>query len=91
MEERVLELIALLEASGDLRVDRDEEEAEVSLTLLDFEGFDDDWSEVFRSYSEPELVDEFEELIEGIAEGDYYQYFEIGGMSYCLGESSMDI
>ena len=91
MEERVLELIALLEASGDLRVDRDEEEAEVSLTLLDFEGFDDDWSEVFRSYSEPELVDEFEELIEGIAEGDYYQYFEIDGMSYCLGESSMDI
>ena len=90
MEERVLELIALLEASGDLCVERDGE-VEVSLTLLDFEGFDDDWSEVFRSYSEPELVDEFEELIEGIAEGDYYQYFEIGGMSYCLGESSMDI
>ena len=30
----------------------------------DFEGFDEDWCEVERDYLQPELVEQFEELLE---------------------------
>jgi hypothetical protein len=61
------------------------------LTFEDFEGFDDDWSEVFRDYAEPELVEELEDFLDEVAEGDFYQRFEFDGVTYQVGYASFDI
>jgi len=63
----------------------------IDLTFEDFEGFDEDWSEICRDYAEPKLVEELEEFISEVAEGDFYQTFEFDGVSYQVGYGSYDI
>ena len=63
----------------------------VDLTFEDFEGFDEDWSEIFRDYVDTALVEELEEFISEVAEGDFYQHFDFDGVSYQVGYASYDI
>lgn len=83
-------LVSQLEVVGDVSrvVMRD---GSIHLDLQDFEGFDDDWSEIFRECARPDLVDQFEEFVDEVAEGDFYQYFELEGVHFCVGYASMDI
>lgn len=90
-------MMAQIEALGhDAFVDEYEEDGEmvISVTLRDFEGFDDDWSEIMRDYDHPEQVEAFEEMLEEecIEEfGDLYGYYVFDGFTVELGYSSFDI
>lgn len=66
---------------------------ELIITVEDFEGFDDDWSEVMRDYD----VEAVERLIEWLEEhcvseeGDLYSYYHFEGFDVQLGYTSFDI
>ena len=61
--EMVVEMVEALGQDAFYDVYEDEDGVEVSVSIYDFEGFDEDWSEVFRDYDE-EAVDHFEEVLE---------------------------
>jgi hypothetical protein len=70
-----------------------EREGEIEVTVEDFGGFDDDWSEIILDYDE-EAVDALCEWLEEHAlsvDGDYYQYYQFDGFVVCLGYGSFDI
>jgi hypothetical protein len=70
-----------------------EEKPELVITINDFEGFDDDWSEIMRDYdgeAEEALIDWLEEhCISG--DGDFYYYYYFEDFNVQLGYSSYDI
>ena len=71
----------------------DEEKPELVITVDDFEGFDEDWSEIMRDYDE-EAVDGLIEWLEEhcISEdGDFYSYYHFEEFDVELGYSSFDI
>lgn len=87
--EMVMELLASLGDDVDVRVDSD---GDVHVEVQDFEGFDDDWSEIERECSE--AVDEVEAQLEEAclhACGDYYRYYEFDGFVVVWGYASMDV
>lgn len=62
--------------------------------LQDFEGFDDDWEEIFRDYDDEEAVEAFIKMLEtecASQEGDFYVDYHFNGFSVRLGYSSFDI
>lgn len=66
----------------------------LDVTLEDFEGFDDDWNEVFRDYDDEEAVEEFLETLERESlshEGDFYVTYHFDGFDLQLGYTSFDI
>ena len=71
----------------------DGEKPELIITVDDFEGFDEDWSEIMRDYDE-EAVDGLIEWLEEhcISEdGDFYSYYHFEEFDVELGYSSFDI
>ena len=88
------EVMALLASAGeDLEVMEYEGSDVVRVTVQDFEGFDDDWSEIDREYDE-ERLDAIQEALEAGAlsvEGDYYVDYEFEGFVVRWGYASMDI
>ena len=71
----------------------DGEKPELVITVEDFEGFDEDWSEIMRDYDE-EAVDGLIEWLEEhcISEdGDFYSYYHFEEFDVELGYSSYDI
>ena len=71
----------------------DGEKPELVITVDDFEGFDEDWSEIMRDYDE-EAVDGLIEWLEEhcISEdGDFYSYYHFEEFDVELGYSSYDI
>ena len=71
----------------------DGEKPELVITVDDFEGFDEDWSEIMRDYDE-EAVDGLIEWLEEhcISEdGDFYSYYHFEEFDVQLGYSSLDI
>jgi hypothetical protein len=87
--ERFHEVLDLLAEVGDVAVCQCGDYTD--LTFEDFEGFDEDWSEIFRDYADTALVEELEEFISEVAEGDFYQHFDFDGVSYQVGYASYDI
>ena len=71
----------------------EEEKPELVITVDDFEGFDEDWSEIMREYDEDAvsaLIDWLEEHC--ISEdGDLYYEFYFEEFNVQLGYSSYDI
>ena len=66
----------------------------IAVTLEDFEGFDDDWSEIDREYDNEEAVDAFLEMLEAECsskEGDFYRVYHFEGFNVQLGYASFDI
>ena len=88
-------MLEMLEALGnDVYYDYDEDDHEFDVTIDDFEGFDDDWSEVDREFDDPEAVAHFLDVLEEEAlshEGDFYETFYFDGFSVQVGYSSFDI
>lgn len=88
-------MMAMVEALGDdASMWYDEEEKVLDVTLRDFEGFDDDWSEIMRDYDHPEAVEAFLEMLEtecSSQEGDFYFDYHFDGFTVELGYSSYDI
>lgn len=72
----------------------DKEDYCLDVTLEDFEGFDEDWSEIDREYDNPEAVERFEEMLETEClsqEGDFYVVYHFEGFDVRLGYASFDI
>ena len=66
----------------------------LGVTIEDFEGFDDEWSEVDREYDDEEAVDAFLEMLEAECssqEGDFYVVYHFEGFDVRLGYASFDI
>ena len=66
----------------------------LDVTLEDFGGFDDDWSELDREYDDGEAVDAFLEMLEAECssqEGDFYVVYHFEGFDVQLGYASMDV
>ena len=66
----------------------------LDVTIEDFEGFDDDWSEIDREYDDEEAVDAFLEMLEAeclSSEGDFYEDYQFDGFVVRLGYASFDI
>ena len=64
------------------------------IDLQDFEGFDDDGSEIYRKYDDEEAVDAFLEMLEAecfSSEGDYYEDYQFDDFVVRLGYASFDI
>ena len=88
--EMVLELLATL--GSDVGV-YERMDGTIRVTVQDFEGFDEGWSEVYADYDEA-AVDTVYERLEAEAseaEGDYYRYFQFDGFTVVWGYASMDI
>lgn len=67
---------------------------EIDLTINDFDGFDEDWSEIDRELVDADAVDEVLEWLEenaDFAEGDYYCCYYFGDISVEVGYTSFDI
>ena len=90
-------IIAMLEKMSDdveyyVR-ELNEEKPELIITIEDFEGFDDDWSEVMRDYD----VETVNGLIKWLEEhciseeDDFYSYYHFEEFDVELGYSSFDI
>lgn len=66
----------------------------INLTIDDFEGFDDDWSEVDREFVDADAVEEVLNWLEKNADsvdGDYYYYYHFGDITVKVGYTSFDI
>jgi hypothetical protein len=94
MMEKLLKMLEELAADVDYRVREIEgEKPEVVITVNDFEGFDDDWSEVMRNY-DVEAVDGLIKWLEEhcISEDDnLYSYYHFEEFDVELGYTSFDI
>ena len=70
-----------------------EDEDQIEITVKDFGGFDEHWSEIILDYDE-EAVDALCEWLEEHAlsvDGDFYQYYQFDGFVVRLGYGSFDI
>ena len=64
------------------------------LTFDDFEGFDDDWSEVDREYDHPAEVEALGDWMDehcDHTEGDFYVTYFFDGFAVMVAYTSMDI
>lgn len=90
MLEMVLELLG--RAGADLSVEVHDDE--VRVTVQDFEGFDEHWSEIDRELDDEALVEDIQEELEELCvahDGDYYHYYDFEGFTVVWGYASMDI
>lgn len=93
MLEMIVEMMEQVMAHGDGHLTVDEN-GDMEFMVYDFEGFDDDWSEVDHEFADRELVDRVLDLLEQEAdevEGDYYMYYHFGDVVVELSYSSFDI
>ena len=88
-QERFNYLVVTLQETGDLSVEH--YGGAFHLTFEDFLGFTDDWDEIPRRYTRPDLVSELEQFFDETLKDDYYLRGEIFGEQYCVGYASFDI
>lgn len=66
----------------------------LNVTLVDFEGFDEDWSEIFRDFDDEKAVEAFLEMLERECisqEGNFYTIYHFEGFDVKVGYTSFDI
>ena len=66
----------------------------IDLTIDDFEGFDEDWSEIYRELVDEDAVEEILKWLEENADyidGDFYRYYHFGEIVVEVGYTSFDI
>ena len=72
----------------------DVDDNRINLTINDFEGFDDDWSEIDREFVDAKAVEEVLDWLEENADsacGDSYEYYHFGDIVVEVGYTSFDI
>ena len=70
-----------------------DDENKLDVTVEDFEGFDEDWDEVYADIDD-NAVDKMIEWLDEHCdshEGDFYHYYNFGDLVVCLGWASYDI
>lgn len=70
-----------------------DDENKLDVTVEDFEGFDEDWDEVYADIDD-DAVKAMIEWLESHCdshEGDLYHYYTFGDLVVCLGWASFDI
>ena len=75
-------------------VDFFEEDRMIDLTIIDFEGFDDNWNEVMRDYDNPNAVDALLDWLNAncVSKVDeFYVIYSFDGFAVQLGYASFDI
>lgn len=90
--EMVMELLAM--AGADLDVYEYTDGSQISVTVEDFEGFDDDYNEIDRELDNAELVESIESQLAKSALSvfdDFYRCFEFDGFTVVWGYASFDI
>ena len=90
--EKIIEKLETIKTDAYYYVDDDDNE--IRLTIDDFEGFDEDWSEVERELENHKAVEEVLEWLEENADyvdGDFYRYYYFGEIVVEVGYSSFDI
>ena len=90
MEKMKEQLLALCE---DISFCEYTNENKLDVTVEDFEGFDEDWNEVFADIDD-DAVDEMIKWLESHCdshEGDFYHYYTFADLVVCLGWASYDI
>ena len=90
MEKMKEQLLALCE---DISFWEYTNENKLDVTVEDFEGFDEDWNEVFADIDD-DAVDEMIKWLESHCdshEGDFYHYYTFSDLVVCLGWASYDI
>ena len=81
------------ELKNDVSMWLDEKESVLHITIEDFAGFDEDWSEVEKEVDE-EKVEAFLEMLKKECvsyECEFYHYYKFEGFSVKLGYTSYDI
>lgn len=66
----------------------------IDLTIEDFVGFDDNWDEVFRDFTDGDAVEEIIKWLKDNADyedGSFYSYYHFGDIVVTVGYSSFDI
>ena len=66
----------------------------LNVTFNDFEGFDENWSEIMRDYDDPEGVEKFlDQLAQNAAfiDGSLYHTYYFDNFSVKIGYTSFDI
>lgn len=66
----------------------------LNIELNDFEGFDEDWSEISREFDNPEMVERFVRMLETgclFKEDDLYVVYHFEDFDVQLGYASFDI
>lgn len=65
----------------------------IFVTILDFEGFDDEWEEIYRDYDEDAVGNFLEWLEEQCDElvGYYYQYYQFNDFIVEVGYKSFEV
>lgn len=67
---------------------------DISVDLNDFEGFDENWSEIMRDYDNPKKVQQALDTLQRtaiIVEHDYYTTYYFEDCSVIVGYTSFDI
>ena len=75
-------------------VDFFEEDRMIDLTIIDFEGFDDNWNEVMWDYDNPNAVDALLDWLNANCVSkvdDLYTTYSFDGFAVHLGYASFDI
>lgn len=66
----------------------------ISVDFNDFDGFDEDWSEIDREYDNPQKVAEMSKFLEdncSSKEDDFYTTYHFDGFDVVVGYTSYDI
>lgn len=78
MFNKLCEMLKILESVGDVSVNLDE--FDLNVTFEDFKGFDEDGEEIDREYKMPELVNEVHSLLyQCDHNGDFYVTYFVDG------------
>lgn len=88
----VLKLLAT--ANTDLEVCEYSNGLEIDVTVIDFDGFDENWCEILRELDNAELVKSIYNQLETSAisvSGRFYTHFEFDGFTVTWGYASFDI
>lgn len=86
------EVIALLNTYEDVAI-YEQPNGNIRVTVLDVEGFDENWNEVMRDYDEV-AIEQMEDTLAEVAdkvEKDFYDYYYFEDCKVIVGYASYDI
>ena len=92
MKNDLIKKLEILEEVDDVYFDVTDND--IGITFNDFGGFDKNWCEKDREYTEPDLVKEVQDFLENNClskEGDFYYYYYFEDFEVQVGYSSYDI
>jgi len=90
INEMIMEKLNTIAEDTTVRVD----ETEISVTIEDFEGFDEDWSEIYRDLINPEAISEVLAWLRQNADkvdDDFYIDYYFGDIVVHVGYASFNI